>query len=195
MLPGAQAEQTSTYCTSCLATLSLIHPGLWNTPEREMQQVERTSVCFDSSGFGPAGCTDVGTLVSGNEGFRRGAQSPTCLPSFWLQASNVIWEPVEKEVMERHLSCCLIKGSLNIHSFGIRKRKILLGSQQRTDERERAFSIRYLKKLSFVLFLRKPSWEDYHSSCHLIRSLCSDLLHHDHFKACSWFPSLSQVSD
>lgn len=81
----------------------------------------------------------------------RGAQLPTCLPSFWLQASSVIWEPEEKEVMERHLSCCLIKGSLNIHSFGIRKRKVPLGSRQRSDEGEKAFSIRYLKNL-YLLF-------------------------------------------
>lgn len=47
----------------------------------------------------------------------------TCLPSFWLHASIVIWEPAEKEVIERHLSCCLIKGSLNIHSFEGRRKE------------------------------------------------------------------------
>lgn len=60
--------------------------------------------------------------------------------------------------MERHLSCCLIKGSLNIHSFGIRKRKVPLGSQQWSDEAERAFSIRYFKNhcLLFSSYERLP---------------------------------------
>lgn len=121
----------------------------------------------------------------------RGAQLPTCLLSFWLQASSVIWEPVEKEVMERHLSCCLIKGSLNIHSFGIRKRKVPLGSQQWSDEGERAFSIRYFKTLCllFSSYERLPgktttavvTWSEVYAQTWCIMTISKPLADSPHY--------------
>lgn len=48
--------------------------------------MERTSTCFGSTGFAPAGCTDVGTLVCGNEGIRKRC-SVTHLSAVFLIAS------------------------------------------------------------------------------------------------------------
>lgn len=154
-------------------------------------EAKGTFTHFDSTVFIPISCTDVRTPLCDNKGINIGAV--TCLPSFWLQASSAIWEPVEKEVMERHLSCCLIRGSLNTHSFGIRKKKKGSVTIIMLTRWGRKFLPVYISKT--WIFSSMTPWENYGSSLHLIRSLCSGLVHHDYCKSCSWLPWPSELPD